>query len=68
MKEITLNHIVRKVNDMPVLPNRVEKIKPIQKDLDLPKEDLVKFKNEVLSQYTLPKNVSFDLATIIFWA
>ncbi len=42
MKETRLNHIVRKVNDMPVLPSRINKIIEITEDPDSTIEDLEK--------------------------
>ena len=54
MKEITLNHIVRKVNDMPVLPNRVEKIITITEDPDSSIEDLEK---EILMDQSLTSKI-----------
>lgn len=54
MKNITLNHIVSKVNDMPVLPSRVKKIIELTEDPDSTIEDLEK---EILMDQSLTSRI-----------
>lgn len=54
MKNITLNHIVSKVNDMPVLPGRVKKIIELTEDPDSTIEDLEK---EILIDQSLTSRI-----------
>mgnify|MGYP001496396322 CR=1 FL=1 len=54
MKNITLNHIVSKVNDMPVLPGRVKKIIELTEDPDSTIEDL---EREILMDQSLTSRI-----------
>ncbi len=54
MKEKRLEHIVNKVNDMPVLPNRVNKIIEITEDPDSTIEDL---EREILKDQSLTSRI-----------
>ena len=54
MKKINLNHIVRKVNDMPVLPNKINKIIEITEDPDSTIQDLEK---EILTDQSLTSKI-----------
>jgi len=54
MKEERLNHIVSKVNDMPVLPSRINKIIAITEDPDSTIEDLEK---EILLDQSLTSKI-----------
>lgn len=54
MREITLNNIVSKVNDMPVLPNRINKIIELTENPDSTIEDLEK---EILKDQSLTSKI-----------